>query len=108
MNLPERPGYDDREHSYELLLPFRCVASVGGPFDDDAFTAGFQAGQLYQKLSNPVLRGATEMVYEALEEQADLIAMAAGVSVEVLWRGEGWVHLGFDRPLHLTEPGPPG
>lgn len=98
MSLPERPDYDDRDSGYGLVMPFRCVTSVGGPFDDDAFTAGFQAGQLWQRLSTPNLAAASEMVYEALEEQVDLIAMARGLKMDVLWRGDGWVHLGFVRP----------
>lgn len=95
--LPERPEYDDREHGYEMLMPFRCVRSTGGPFEDDAFTAGFQAGMLYQKLSLPDLAAASEMVYESIEQQADLIAMQFNLHMEVLWRGDGWVHLGFTR-----------
>lgn len=101
MSLPDRPEYDDRDE-YALVMPFRCVTSVGGPFDDDAFTAGWQAGALYQKLSVPNLVAASEMLYEALEAQADLIAMRFGLDVEVLWRGDGWVHLGFTRPTHLA------
>lgn len=102
VSLPGRPDYDDRER--ELVVPFRCVTSAGGPFDDDAFTAGFQAGMLYQKLSTPDLAAATEMVYEALEELADLMGMRYGLTMDVLWRGDGWVHLGFTRALELAEP----
>lgn len=101
-DLPERPDYDDREHMHELVMPFKCVKSVGGPYDDDGFTAGFQCGQLFQKLSVPNLAAASEMVYETLEQQADLIAMLFNLTVNVLWRGDGWVHLGFTRPPSLA------
>lgn len=103
MSLPERPDYDDRDAGYALVMPFVAVKSKDGPFDDDAFVAGFQAGALYQKLAGHDLVATTEMVYEALEEQVDLIAMARGLATEILWRGDGWIHVGFTRPTYLAQ-----
>jgi hypothetical protein len=95
VNLPERPDYDDRD--YGLVMPFVCVASAGGPFDDDAFTAGYQMGLLDAKLNKPNLAATTEMIYEQLRGQADLLAMRYGLRMDVLHESDGWLHVGFAR-----------
>jgi len=83
-------GQRDTEH--RLVMPFVSVASVGGPFDDAAYVAGWRAGQLAGVLER--LPAAEDLHFQARDEdvpQMDLIAMRhhrrlhAGASVD------GWV-----------------
>lgn len=89
--------YDDRE-PMSLVLPFVCVASVGGPYADEAFAAGWQAGTIAAKLADRRIAVMTEMVRTPLVEQLDLVAMDAGYSTDTLdVLDDGWTHLGFTR-----------
>lgn len=40
----------DEEQGYGLVMPFVSVASKGGPYDDDAYAAGWAMGALDAKL----------------------------------------------------------
>lgn len=105
MTLPEPSEYDDRDQEvYGLVLPFVCVASSDGPFEDVSFVAGFQMGRLDAKLAVENLCAMTDMVYASLEAQADLIAMRHGMTMDVLARADEWVHLGFTRRLFDDAP----
>lgn len=99
--LPELPEYDDRDPDngprWLALMPFLCVDSVNGPFDDKAFVAGVQLGWLDAELATPGLAATSAMLYDELEEQADLVAMRHGLTTDVLWRDDGWIHVGFKR-----------
>lgn len=44
----------DEPDEYALVMPFTVVASVGGPYDDDAFAAGFTAGRIDCLLLNGI------------------------------------------------------
>lgn len=94
--------YDDRE--LELALPFLCVQSKGGPFDDDSFVSGIQFGMLMSKLDNEHLMATTEMVHEALVPTLDLLAMKEGFVMTVLHETDGWAHVGFTRPSTAGDP----
>lgn len=66
------------EPGYELVMPFVCVTSKGGPYDDESFTAGWQMGALYcllDRVSPPVHE---DTIRTNCCEQADLIAMRYG------------------------------
>ena len=65
-------GEDADEAGYELLVPFVCVESAGGPYDDESFTHGFQVGRLWEEL-RPREPMSTWFVTE-LEEQLALVA----------------------------------
>jgi hypothetical protein len=78
----ERDPADEPENEgYELVVPFVVCTSVGGPFDDDAFVAGFQAGQVDQALKMAATANVTEVrftVNSALVKQLELIGMNHG------------------------------
>lgn len=72
----------DGWHDMELEMPFVVCRSKGGPYDDDAFTAGFQAGGIDQALASAAASHATSVhfpiVHTALTRQLDLIGMRWG------------------------------
>lgn len=87
----------DERHELELEMPFVAVASQGGPWEDDAFVAGWQACALDQHLAaGPDEHVATLLA--GLREQADLIAMRRGYRAEFQHTDvEGWVWMRFTR-----------
>lgn len=71
----------DDDQSWGLVIPFIVCTSQGGPYQDEAFVAGFQAGQLDQRLAMLALAGGqrtTAMVRTALVPLLELIAMNRG------------------------------
>lgn len=71
---PEQDGYS-------LVIPFIVCTSQGGPYDDDAFVAGFQAGQIWRSLAAIAAvegTGFDAMVRTELLPQLELIAMHHG------------------------------
>lgn len=66
------------EPEYELVMPFVCVTSKGGPYDDTAFCAGWHMGSLDALLAStrPVVHEDT--IRTSCREQADLISMKHG------------------------------
>jgi hypothetical protein len=86
---------------YELLVPFVACVSQGGPFDDNSFVAGFQAGQLDQALAAAAVVTATEVVvmtFTALTRQLELIAMRRGfplMTAEVVEAAPEWSNITF-------------
>ena len=85
---------------WQPVMPFVAVTSQGGPFDDQAFTAGFQCGQLWQLLHVERPEAVSLSVYRDLERQVDLIAMAAGYTC-LFARGyrteDGWLSIDLRR-----------
>ena len=69
---------EDEQHG--LVMPFVVVASHGGPYDDEAFVAGWECGSLDMALRVLAPTGAVlrRWVKPALIEQLDLIAMKHG------------------------------
>lgn len=87
-------GMDQPEDdSYELAVPFIACASQGGTYDDDAFVAGFQAGQIDQALKTAssvmAVRVWFPMVRTDLHKQLELIAMNRGFPVVEIDPDEG-------------------
>lgn len=79
LDQPEDEGYD-------LLYPFICVTSKGGPYDDDAFTAGMAVGQIDRALTVALAAGADRFrttVRTDLVPQLELVGMARGFPVVV-------------------------
>lgn len=69
------------EFEFSLVMPFVVTQSHGGPFDDDAYCAGWEMGALDVELR--LVRGRRHAVTIRRDNlaQADLIAMKAGWSV---------------------------
>jgi hypothetical protein len=94
---PDKPEAE----GYELAVPFVVCTSVGGPYDDDAFVAGFQAGQIDQALQAASVARASEVrftVNAELVRQLELIAMHRGFPVMAAEAAEdapGWSFVTF-------------
>lgn len=73
----EDPMEDDGE--YGLVMPFLCVQSAGGPFDDHAFVEGVRYAMVQNHLDliPDAVVAFTYQVYAdpAMAEQYDLLAM---------------------------------
>jgi hypothetical protein len=86
---------DDAE--YDLVMPFVVVASKGGPYDDDAYVAGYEMGLIAAALAQaPSDRQAT--IRTANVPQADLLAMQYGYRYTAE-RSEDvpeWTHVKFE------------
>ena len=69
------------EEEWALVVPFVVCTSQGGPYDDDSFVAGFQAGQIDQALAVLSVSGGDRYhttVRTALMPLLELIAMNRG------------------------------
>ncbi|GAB7044889.1 hypothetical protein [Catenuloplanes indicus] len=74
LDQPENEGYT-------LLYPFTACTSNGGPYDDEAFTAGVQTGRIERSLAVAASLDVSEVqitAYAALRHQLELIAMHHG------------------------------
>lgn len=101
---------DERDQPEEVdwgpVMPFVVCASKGGPYDDDAFVAGYQAGQLDKALAAARAVGATEvrgLALSALVPQLELIGMHHGFPYTTADAPEDyptWVYVTFaaERP----------
>mgnify|MGYP001569445451 CR=1 FL=1 len=78
----------DEEHEYGLVMPFVAVKSKGGPYDDQAYAAGWEMGVLSAKLASSPL-GHSTTIRTDHAEQADLLAMRYGYRCEAT-RSEEW------------------
>lgn len=70
---------------YSLVMPFVVVNSVSGPFDDDAYAAGWEMGKLDERLSAAVhhaLGCPTVVILRQNLPQAELVAMKHGMTME--------------------------
>jgi hypothetical protein len=79
LDQPEEIGYD-------LVFPFVVCQSQGGPYEDEAFVAGYQAGQIDKALAAVAAGEGTEAkftVRSGLVPQLELIAMNRGFPVMV-------------------------
>lgn len=77
MDQPEDDGF-------ELAVPFIVCQSQGGPYEDEAFVAGFQAGEVDRALVTAAAAGATEVkatVLSTLVRQLELVGMHRGFPV---------------------------
>jgi hypothetical protein len=82
---------DDGLH---LAVPFIVCQSAGGPYEDDAFCAGFQAGEIDRALDmGAAVRAETitfPMARSALLKQLELIGMNRGYPVMTADVSEEW------------------
>lgn len=79
--MPDDLDKPERDGGWDLVLPFVVCESHGGPYEDQSFVAGFQAGQIYRSLAAIAAvegNGLTAMVRADLAPQLDLIAMRFG------------------------------
>lgn len=91
---PEEP------EGFGLLIPFVCVTSKGGPFDDLAFVAGVQYGEISAELKDGTFPDDGKMVYSAIVQQLDLLAMHLKlVMFADAWdeHPEEWTKVRFER-----------
>lgn len=94
------PEHD--EVGFGIVMPFVVVTSKGGPYDDAAYVAGYEAGVLQTRFdSAEVLLTTTitcEMPFHTENiPQLDLIAMRNGWTVESEDAGDGWTYCTFRR-----------
>lgn len=94
---------EPEDDSFGVLVPFTCVESVGGPYDDAAFCAGFTVGSVHaslaalSQLDRPVPM--TEHVRTDLVAQLDLVAMHHGWTTSHSGDdGGGWTVMAFHPP----------
>lgn len=74
----------DSDAEYGLVMPFVVVASVGGPYDDESFAAGWQLGSLDYNLADPArYLPLVVTVPVPCIPQVDLIAMRHGCRTEL-------------------------
>lgn len=74
---------------YDLIMPFLPVTSKGGPYDDEAFVAGYTCGRLDAALASGAPAFADWFpILSSLIPQIDLIAMRHGYVMEV--RDRAW------------------
>lgn len=69
------------EGGYALAVPFVVCASKGGPFDDEAFVAGYQCGDIDRALTAIAAAGGNRAeftVRSVLVHQLELLAMYRG------------------------------
>lgn len=65
------------DDGFNLVMPFITVTSVGGPFDDDAYVAGYEMGKLDAILEMGLAQHSVA-IQTANVAQADLLAMRHG------------------------------
>lgn len=103
---------DDDEVHY--AMPFVVTSDAGGPFDVEAYTAGWEMGILAGRLSAAQFHGLGlphVSVMRGNLPQVDLIAMAHGCrAVEIPWSPEtdetirtDWAHVGFEWGTMLPD-----
>lgn len=93
------------EPEYTLVMPLVTVTSAGGPHDDNAYTAGYEAGRLDGYLAVYAATGAvgfgfTITVRTDNVPQVDLIAMRHGFIAaldEDADHVDGWTTLRFTQ-----------
>ena len=95
---------DEEEPQYELVMPFVACKSVGGSFEDDAFTAGYHYGQIAEQLekAGPAVFDMRYTVSTRLVSQLDLLAMRHGFVLETAPWDESpdeWTFVKFARQV---------
>jgi hypothetical protein len=93
----DSPEPTDSDGEYGLVMPFVAVTSKGGPWDDDAYCAGYEMGALDVRLEQQADR-VEATVQAGNREQADLLAMRHGYRAEYEHTDVGdWVYMRFTR-----------
>lgn len=72
------------EGHYALVFPFVACKSNGGPYDDDAFVAGYRLGRIDAVLQATKTTAAVHhfQIHPEEAQQLDLIAMHHGYDVD--------------------------
>lgn len=85
------------EASYGLIMPFVCVESVGGPYDDEAFAAGWHCAQIDEALAAGRPGDVAHVsVRTTIVGQLDLIALRRGfVMVATPTDHDEWTSVAF-------------
>lgn len=90
------------EVEFELAMPFVVCKTKGGPYDDDAYVAGWEAKTISVQLDGLAeTPGALIMVASIHTEnqpQIDLVAMQQGWTVTFEYADAYWVTATFERP----------
>lgn len=92
---------EDDHGAWGLVLPFKAVRSVGGPYDDEAFCAGYDVGRLHALMRTTSAQRLEELCRTVLLDQLDLCAMEAGwviVSREPTL-APGWSYIELQRSV---------
>jgi hypothetical protein len=77
---------------FSLLMPFVVCQSKGGPYDDEAYVAGYEAGLVDARLDSGVDAFMADWLCHADNApQLDLIAMRHGYKAEFRELGDGWM-----------------
>lgn len=102
------------EGQFGLVMPFVVVKSKDGPYDDDAYVAGYEAGRLDARLealpAGPVMWMIETPFRTDNVPQLDLIAMQHGFKMENLsedtedWQFPEWTMVSFRRDAELAGP----
>lgn len=95
------PSYEQALRSEpvaSLEMPFVvCSADGRGPYDDEAFSAGYQTGELHMTLLQGGIAELETQVRTATLPQLDLIAMRSGFSLTAEPLDDAWSHVRFLR-----------
>ena len=96
----------DEDQDYGLVMPFTVTQSHGGPFEDEAFCAGWKCGQLDELASGGAERIITT-VLTATVPQVDLIAMRHGYTLEANASDDypEWTHVEMTKAAEVIVDG---
>jgi len=102
---------ESQEAEYRPVMPFVVCASAGGPYDDAAFVAGYEAGSLDAALRTiREVGGVIERwVNPNLVPQLDLIAMRHDQHLKQFETSDcgTWVRVRIGHPNLIDETGGP-
>ena len=86
---------------YELVMPFVVCQSNGGPYEDEAFVAGWELGKLDVELPAHAALGyqsLSRLAHAGTVPQVELLAMKHGFRVkDVSEDRDGWVNIDLER-----------
>lgn len=82
---------------FGLVMPFTVCQSKGGPYEDDAYVAGFEVGRIDARLEHLRPAALSVPVHEGNMPQVDLIAMRHGYTVDADPEADGWVYVTLTR-----------
>lgn len=99
---------DEAFHPFGMVMPFLPVVSKGGPYEDDAYAAGWECGQIATLLEySSEVPGELDLdqrlklpVRTANVEQLDLVAMSHGFVIDQQepWEdGSEWTFVRFTK-----------
>lgn len=90
---------DEHEVEWSPVLPFVVCASKGGPYEDDAYVAGYEAAQIDSVLERlAVGSDVTVTVHAPNLPQIELVAMRRGCAAKVTGEEvDGWVSITYTK-----------